>query len=245
MLEIFICEDDESQRKQITEFIKNYIIFEDLDMKIVISTDNPQEVVDYLRLNKVTGLYFFDVDLEAEINGIELAWEIRKYDKKGALVFITSHPEFMALTFKYKVEAMDYLAKKDFDLMKKEIIACIEMARERLQQSEQRMITIKIGTKISYEPVEHIYYFETSHKKHQIIMYGKGRRLEFYGTLSELENIDDCLIRCHRSFIFNKQHAHFLDTEKMELVLKNGSRILVSRRYLKQVMKELEIKKMN
>ena len=53
-------------------------------------------------------------DLGADINGINLGEEIRQLDPTGYIIFITTHAELSHLTFKYKVEALDYIIKDDF-----------------------------------------------------------------------------------------------------------------------------------
>ena len=48
-------------------------------------------------------MLFLDIQLEADINGIKLGSEIRKYDPIGNIIFVTSHSELTYLTFVYKV----------------------------------------------------------------------------------------------------------------------------------------------
>lgn len=137
MLEIFICEDENSHREKFTEFVNNYINIENLHMTINMSVANPQEIIEYIKHNKTTGLYFLDIDLQAKINGIELADEIRKYDKRGAIVFITKQAELLPITMKYGVEAMGFVVKCDnFDEMKEEIVTNIKRAQVRLIAGE-------------------------------------------------------------------------------------------------------------
>lgn len=50
------------------------------------------------------------------MNGFELAQEIRKFDPRGFIIFITTHAELSYMTFTYKVEALDYIIKDDIDL---------------------------------------------------------------------------------------------------------------------------------
>jgi DNA-binding LytR/AlgR family response regulator len=73
VLGVFICEDNEVQRKQVTSFIRKYLLIEELDMAIKVSTGDPEEILDYLEQHPDSrGIYFLDVDLKCEMNGIEL-----------------------------------------------------------------------------------------------------------------------------------------------------------------------------
>lgn len=107
MLSIFVCEDNNEQREKFTKIIQNLILIENFDMELKLSTSKPDDILDYLAENDVSGLYFLDIDLKSSINGIELASMIRQYDPRGFIVFITTHSEMSYLTFIYKVEAMD------------------------------------------------------------------------------------------------------------------------------------------
>lgn len=63
MLKIFVCEDNDQQRKRITEIVENIIIIENLDMELALSTEKPEAVLDFIKGNDVSGMYFLDVDL--------------------------------------------------------------------------------------------------------------------------------------------------------------------------------------
>ena len=58
MLNIFVCEDDSAQRKNIVQIIKNTILIEELDMRLVLDTPNPYELLEAVRTSQNTGIYF-------------------------------------------------------------------------------------------------------------------------------------------------------------------------------------------
>ncbi len=95
-------------------------------MKLLISTDNPEELIEQLKKSENTGLYFLDIDLKSSKNGLMLAKEIREYDPRGFIVFITSHSEMSFITFQYKVEALDFILKNDPHQLQHRICECIE-----------------------------------------------------------------------------------------------------------------------
>lgn len=72
-------------------------------MEIALATDDPYEVIEKSKEMNDVGCYFLDIQLEADINGIKLGSEIRKYDPIGNIIFVTSHSELTYLTFVYKV----------------------------------------------------------------------------------------------------------------------------------------------
>jgi len=127
VLKIFICEDNKVQREKFENIIENIIIIENYDMDLQLSTEDPFEIINYLKSNNTSGLYFLDVDLHSDINGIQLAEKIREYDPRGFIVFITTHAEMSYLTFLYKVEAMDYIIKDNYNNIQQRISECKKM----------------------------------------------------------------------------------------------------------------------
>ena len=111
MLKAFICEDNKNQREKLTKIIEDIILIENYDMDLGLSTSDPYELINSITGTTNTGIYFLDVDLHSDINGIQLAEKIREHDPRGFIVFITTHAEMSYLTFIYKVEAMDYIIK--------------------------------------------------------------------------------------------------------------------------------------
>ena len=110
MLRVFICEDDTIQRKKLERIIQRYILIEELDMQLQLSTADPFEILTYLNEHPQTaGVFFLDVDLRSTINGIQLGSQIRNLCIDGKIIFITTHHEMLPITFQYKVEAMDYI----------------------------------------------------------------------------------------------------------------------------------------
>lgn len=244
MIEVFICEDDPQQKERMRTYIENYIMMEELDMKVALSTDDPNEILTYLSDNRVNGLYFLDVDLNHEKTGIVLGAEIRKYDPRGAIVFVTSHSELTYLTFLYKVEAMDYIIKDDFTNLQQRIVDCVKTAGERyLAHSEDSSSTrfqIKSGDKMISEDYKDILFFETSSKLHKIIMHTEKRQVEFYGKLKEVEGLDERFYRCHNSYVVNKDNIKSVDKKTREVHMINGETCFASSRYLKGLSKALQ-----
>ncbi|EAC7828920.1 response regulator transcription factor, partial [Listeria monocytogenes] len=150
MLPVFICEDNRMQRERLTKYIEDYIMVEHFDMKLELSTGDPFELVSRMPTHQGMGLYFLDIDLgQPDMNGFELAQEIRKFDPRGFIIFITTHAELSYMTFTYKVEALDYIIKDDIDLLHDRVLACMKQAEERISndQDMQKYFTFKVSDK--------------------------------------------------------------------------------------------------
>lgn len=241
MLHIFICEDNVKQREQLTRYIENYVMMEQLDMEIVLATSDPNEMIDYIKNNKiVNALYFLDVDLQHEKSGIVLGAEIREYDPRGAIVFVTTHSELTYLTFLYKVEALDYIIKDDFTQLRQRIIDCIKAADERFRaenNSDIQRLQINVGDKVISEDCRKVLYFETAPTLHKITMHTKTRSVDFYGKLKDIVKLYPHFYRCHNSYIVNLENIATVNRKTREITMVNGAICHASTRYMKGMLK--------
>lgn len=237
MLKIFICEDDLIQRMRLEDSIKKKIIIEEYDMSIEVSTNNPNEVLSYLNGHEnIRGIYFLDINLKNEIDGIRLGSEIRKKDIFSHIVYITTHSELMSLTFTYKVEAMDYIIKDDTNNIRKKINDCLERINEyhtseKIQEEDR--IKLHINNQIRVFLTKDIMFFETTETSHRIKLHLNNKSIEFYGNLTDLEKISSSFIRVHKSFLVNKNNINRIDKKKREVLMINGETSLISIRKLK------------
>lgn len=237
MLNIFVCEDDAVQRKSIVQIIKNTVLIEELDMQLILDTPNPYELLETVKTNQNTGIYFLDIDLKCDMNGMKLAQQIRLYDPRCFIIFVTSHSELSYMTFQYRVEAMDFVLKDNPAEAKVKIRECLLNALERytLQTNKtHKVYTIEIGDRRISVDYNDILFFETSSNIHKVILHAKDRQIEFSSTIKELEKIlDDTFVRCHRSFLVNKNNIQEIDTKNRIIYFINGETCLMSTRMMK------------
>lgn len=239
MLSVFICEDDPIQRLKMEKIIENYIMIEEFDMQIILSTANPDKVIGYLNAHSDTrGIYFLDVDLGQEMNGIQLGATIRELDINGKIVFITTHSELLTLTFQYKVEAMDYILKDDSDRIQQRVYeALIQAQRHYLADSsgQQDMLRLKIGSQIRVFSLKSVMFIETSATPHKLVLHLDNSSIEFYGKINEIENLATPFFRAHKSYVVNTENIETINKSRKEINLINGETILVSVRQLRKL----------
>lgn len=95
-------------------------------MKLLLSTGDPHSILEKAQLSKNTGLYFLDICLGTDMNGLILAQKIREIDARCFIVLITSHSEMSLMTFQYKVEALDFILKDNPSCIQERIDDCIK-----------------------------------------------------------------------------------------------------------------------
>ena len=237
MLNIFVCEDNAIQRQTIVQTIQNIILMEELDMQLVLDTEDPYVLLERVKASQDTGIYFLDIDLNSDMNGMKLAQQIRLFDPRGFIIFITAHSELSYMTFQYRVEAMDFVLKDNPAEVKVKIRECLLNAMERytLQTNKtHKVYTIETGGRKISVDYHDIFFFETSGNIHKVILHAKNRQIEFSGTIKELAaTLGDSFVRCHRSFLVNKRNIKEIDAKNRIIYFINGESCLMSTRMMK------------
>lgn len=226
MLPVYICDDNIVQLSHFEKIIQNYLLMEELDMGVVCASSDPNEILNIQSNFHGSGLYFLDIELNADMDGFRLAEEIRKKDPRGFIVFITTHSELSYLSFERHIEAMDYILKDYPDQIPFRMIECVKQAIDRyssVKNNLQKTLSIKAGSRCIYIPLEEIYCIKSSENKHKIFVLSNNAIYEFYDTLRGiLEKLDSNFFLCHKSCIVNLQYILEIDRENGNIKLKNG-----------------------
>lgn len=240
MLNIYICEDNDNERDYLSQLIKNIILIEDYDLNFACATADPYELLNIISTDNNTGLYFLDIDLGKDIDGLLLAQKIRQYDQRGFIVFVTTHSEMSRLTFQYKVEAMDYIIKDEPKKINDHIHQCIIVAYQRYcspSNNYQNIYRLTSGEKEFWINFDEIYYFETSENIHKVILHAQNQILEFQAKLKEIEpELDKRFCRCHRSFIINTDKISDINLKERTITLTNNDIVLASKTGIKKLL---------
>ena len=110
MISVYIYEDDPKQLQQIRQIITKVIVDQQLDMSICLACQDPHELLDKVNAQQPQkAIYVLDIALNSDINGIQLASQIRDMGRRSKIIFITTHTELSLMVFQYQVEALDFI----------------------------------------------------------------------------------------------------------------------------------------
>lgn len=241
MIDIFICEDNKKHLNILRSCISNFILMEGFDMQIIQATPDPHTILKELTNAENTGLFFLDIDLKSDMNGLMLAQKIRQIQPRCFIVFITSHSEMSFLTFQYKAEALDFIIKDTTEHIKAKIHECLLDVNSKytpLNNDITRTFTITQNDKHIVIDYSDIIFFETSRNIHKIVLHAKKRVIEFTGQLKDIEQqLDYRFYRCHTSYIINKDNITDIDFKELIVHMNNGETCPVSVRKKKGLKK--------
>ncbi len=241
MLPIYLCEDDEQIRNAERLWLEKQILIEDYDMEIALCTGSPEELLDCLAKDQRQGIYFLDVELKgSSMDGFRLGQEIRKVDARGFLIYVTSFADLAFETFRYHLEALDYLCKQNPEQMYAGLSRCLKSVMQRVEREQggqQEYFTVKTLDVVRHIPLDEIVYFTTSGSTHRIELHAGRERLDFIGSIQELEQrLGEHFIRVHRSCLVRADQIAQIDKKNHEILLKNGERCPYSRNMRKRLL---------
>ena len=148
MLRLFILEDEITQQFRIEKTINELIATRALPCKAPETFDNRDSLLQAITERGAHQLFFLDIEIKGEEkSGLSIAREIRKKDPGAVIVFVTTHSEFMPITFRYQVAALDFIDKTlDDRQFSARIAAAIEYTSSKAQWRGCRFLFIKFCT---------------------------------------------------------------------------------------------------
>ena len=234
MLPVYICEDDAKIRDAQREYLEKQIMIEGYDMEIVLCSGRPEEIIQAVKESPGRGIYFLDVELKGEsMDGFELGREIRRLDSRGFLIYVTSFQDLAFETFRYHLEALDYIVKGNPRKMQEGIRHCLEVITERMcreKGEEREFFSVKIMDIVKHVPVDEIVFFETAGRTHRIELHAVNDRMDFIGSMRKLEEaLGSRFLRVHRAYLVNTEQILELDLKHREIRMQNGETCFFSR----------------
>ena len=234
MLPVYICEDEENIRGIQRECLEKQIMIEGYDMEVALCSGSPLEILEAVREAPGRGIYFLDVELKGEaMDGFALGREIRKLDPRGFLVYVTAYGNLAFETFRYHLEALDYIVKESREKMEEGLRQSLFVITQRMraEQGERReYFSVKVMDVVKHVPMDEILFFEATARTHRIALHGMNDWFDFIGSLRELEGqLGSRFLRTHRAYLVNVDQIAELDLKGREIRMKNGERCLFSR----------------
>lgn len=242
-MNILVLEDDFLQQTRMEQVITKLIDKHHIDVKTCEVFGKPSQLMDAIEEKGGHQLFFLDIEIKTEeLKGFQVAKQIRMIDPYAIIVFVTTHSEFMPLSFRYQVLALEFIDK---ELPESEFEERIERvllyANEKDSKSAaQDAFYYKSKFAQVQYPFDEIYYIETSLRPHKVVLYTKNDRMEFTASLSQIMKQEKRLIQVHRSFVINPANVVKVDRHNRLVYFTNGTSCLIARNKLDHVMLSIE-----
>lgn len=216
-MRIAVVDDDEYWIKLTIDTIREYL------SKEIFVIDEYIYGKDFLDKGIKYDIVVMDIQISG-MDGLNIAYEYRKLNPSGIIIFLTAHLEFA--TKGYLVNAFRYIDKmKMHDQLREALESALRMLDNRYIETN----IVKLG-KMRLE-IRDILYIET--EKRNILIHTRKNKYVSSNNITDMENmlLNYGFYRCHRSFIVNLDAIKSFD--KINIFIIDGSIINLSqRRYL-------------
>lgn len=243
MLNIFVLEDDFFQQSRLEQAINRCMKENQLKYRQLEIFGKPQQLLDAIKEQGNHQFFFLDIEIKGdEKKGMEIAREIRAKDPNAVIVFVTTHSEFMPVTYKYRVAALDFidkgLADSDFyDAVSSVLVYAFENVDTTVASDAFVFRNEHSHVQV---PFSDILYFETSSTIHKVVLTTKTGHMEFYGKVSDIAKADERLYQSHRAYVINPENVTKIDRTNHIVYFEDDESCFVSRLKLKGLIERVE-----
>ena len=230
MLRIAICEDDRKQQQLLENYITNLKLRESYELE---KFDSGEDLVRAYEDGERYSIILLDMQLK-ELDGIQTAEIIRKYDKRTIMITITSIIEYAVDG--YSVDAYDFILKP---VDESKFTKILKSAVRKIQTEKNKTYVIQTREKTIVLKLSDIVYIESDRKKINVhcekAQYSNNEKI----GVVEKKLTQAVFIRISRYYLVNIEHIKEIGTN--EIFLSTGK----SLNYSKNHQEEIKIKYMN
>ena len=231
MLNFVICDDNLTITEKLEKMLETIFTKNNYDASVVFKSDNAKDILKYVD-SHIVDVLLLDINLNSNINGLDLAEEIRKINNKAYIIFTTGHLEYAMVAYKYKT--FDYLPKPiSYDRL--------EITIKRLFQDINFMYKtyIKLNNKNTVIDENEIQYIKKDGMK--LVFHTPHCNYETYSSFNKFkEKLPDSYIRCHKSYIANLNQIQNVNSTLGIITFKDGHTCDIGPKYKRELMEGLK-----
>lgn len=219
-MKILVCDDNKVICNDISKYIES-----NFDYNVSVANDK-NSIYHYLNEDKLD-LLIIDIVL-GKINGIDIAKEFTKQFPNLNVIFITGYGDtYYKDIYKY-INPCGFLEKPiQYNILN----FFIKQIQDNFNARNSKL-RINYNYNSYIIPNRDIIYIQSD--KRLSVIHTTAEKFKTYKKLSDmLDELPDTFIRCHQSFIVNRDYVR--NVEGNQFLLSSGNVIPISKKYLKNV----------
>ncbi|MCL2865762.1 MAG: LytTR family DNA-binding domain-containing protein [Lachnospiraceae bacterium] len=231
-MKIAICDDNERYNVLLRQFLTHYFSCQKIQTFQIVEF---QSGVDLLCTftPALYDLIFLDV-MMPELDGFQVAEQIRKMDLHVDLIFVTSMEDQIQKGFDYNAKGYLYkeVHQEQIDTLLNRLLV------ERKRSDKFYKVRLKGETANTLLHLADILYFEVHNK--DIYGFTQNETFTFRGKIAQLEQdlVPKGFLRVHRSYLINQKKI--FKNFGNQIVLRGGFEIPLSRKYKSLVQENIK-----
>lgn len=228
-MNIAVCDDVQEYRTRIVELLEPYRTDNDLQIR---EFSRGEDVLSSCREGSRWDIVFLDIEMDG-ITGIETGLKLRKIRRDVIIIFVTNHINYVSDAF--RLDAFQFLLKP---VEEKEFRKDFERALRRWR-ARHKNYQVKWRNTSRVLEYNDILYME-AYDRH-LYIHTEKEAYECVGKLQEeYEKLKPCgFAMCHQGYMVNLSKVAAVD--KTDVILKNGTKLPVSRRLHTALMEEFNL----
>lgn len=213
MLQLAVCDDNIKELSNMVQLINQYRAEKNFNCEYAVFP-NGFELISSLEKGKRFDIYCLDIIMPG-FTGIDVAKEIRNFDKTAPILFFTSSPEFALES--YSVKAINYILKP---ISKEKLFFTFDELLDQMKvKREEDAIIVKSNEGIQKILISNLVFSEVIGRN---VLYHlrSGKVIECTESFSPVCNkleIYGCFIRPHRSYLVNMQYIDTIENHQITL----------------------------
>lgn len=227
MIRFAVVEDSDKEAKTLLTCLERY----GLENGIELTGKRYADGNAFLSDKESYDIVFMDIMLP-NINGMEVARQLRKYNESVIIIFVTNMTEFAVKS--YEVDALDFIVKP---ISYERVTLKLNKAVKVIQAQNGRTVVVRNQDGVILLSSAEIFYIEV--KGHTRTYHTRKGDFSDHGTLGELEEPlkKFNFRRCNACYLVNLQHIRTVNG--LDILLENGDKIKISQPKRKAFIGEL------
>lgn len=239
MFKFIIVEDMEEFSKKLVNIIQSFSMQYNVEIEIEKFNSYTNKLKKLITNDKYFKIYILDIELnnDKDVNGIQIANFIRKYDNKSLIIFITDYfTEYSMDILESKIMFLKFISKKsDY---KKELP--ILFKEQILNKYRTNILVIQTKSMLYRFEAHNLLYVKIENRKSKFVL--DYMTFESSKQLQQIQDmVDNRFVLSHKSCLVNIDRISKIDTKNRIIYFDNGMQTdVVSARYLKTILEYLK-----
>lgn len=141
MLKVFIMEDNLQQLNNLQAVVKTILLKLQVTDSLVLPFSSTTSLNKSLPEPSADNVFILDLQINHNKRaGLQLSQLIRQRDPEASIIFITVHDELLYTTYKYRVQALDFISK-DQDNIEQELMKDFRLITRQHQKRQKIFFT--------------------------------------------------------------------------------------------------------
>ena len=213
MLQIAVCDDNIDELSNMVQLIDLYRASRNFNCHYAVF-QNGFELVSVLEKGKQFDIYCLDIIMPG-FTGIDVAKEIRTFDKTAPILFFTSSPEFAFES--YSVKAINYVLKP---ISKEKLFFTFDEMLEQIKlEKDEDVVIVKSNEGIQKILISNLAFVEVI-GRYVLYHLRSGKVIEcteaFSSVCDKLLKYG-CFFKPHRSYLVNMQYVDTISNHQVTL----------------------------